>query len=78
MIMIIIILIIITIIIMVWEVILENCLLRSYSVDLSVLRVTSEELESVTMHKSVSEVVPWAKWIQFKHEKNTCIGYIKY
>ena len=51
MIIIIIILIIITIIIIVWEVILENCLLRSYSVDLSVLKVTSEELESVTMHK---------------------------
>ena len=60
---------------MVWEVILENCLLRSYSVDLLVLKLTSKELQC---QKSVSEVVPWAKWIQFKHEKNTCKGYIKY
>ena len=33
---------------MVWEVVLENCPLRSYSVDLSVVKVTSEELQSVT------------------------------
>ena len=41
---------------MVWEVILENCLLRSYSVDLSVLKVTTEELECQSVTKvSVKE-----------------------